>query len=126
MKQPSVLHQPAKSLPVQVWLKTNHIQFSKVFFLTCSTLHYLIFANEERYCAIYGRIVFVFTQFLFDLFVGVCLGPRLSLILRGPNLPDVEDIEVDLSDSNWTIFRAIQTIIQVEWIYFFKTQKFYD
>ena len=42
------------------------------------------------------------------------MGPRLSLILRGPNLPDVEDIEVDLSDSNWTIFRAIQTIIQVK------------
>ena len=44
---------------------------------------------------------------------GVCLGPRLSLVLRGPNLPDVEDIEVDLADSNWTIFRAIQKIIQV-------------
>lgn len=38
--------------------------------------------------------------------------PKLHLTLRGPNLPGVPDIEIDLSESDWTIFRAVQFIVQ--------------
>merc|ERR1719192_2282781 len=38
--------------------------------------------------------------------------PRLSLTVRGPNMPGVQDIEVELASPDWTIFRAVQTIIQ--------------
>ena len=37
---------------------------------------------------------------------------KLSLTLRGPNLPGVPDIEVDLASPDWTIFRAVQEIAQ--------------
>jgi len=40
-------------------------------------------------------------------------GPHLLLTVRGPNLPGVTDMEVELSNNTeWTIFRAVQTIIQ--------------
>jgi len=39
-------------------------------------------------------------------------GARLGLVVRGPNLPGVPDVEVELSSGDWTIFRAVQTIIQ--------------
>ena len=37
---------------------------------------------------------------------------KLSLTLRGPNLPGVPDIEVDLASPDWTIFKAVQEIAQ--------------
>jgi len=37
---------------------------------------------------------------------------RLALTLRGPNLPGVPDVEVELEEGEGTIFRAVQTIIQ--------------
>jgi len=37
---------------------------------------------------------------------------RLSLTLRGPNLPGVPDIEVELASPDWTIFKAVQEIAQ--------------
>lgn len=39
--------------------------------------------------------------------------PRLQLIMRGPNLPGVPDVELELCDSSWTIFRACQELIQM-------------
>ncbi|XP_067009629.1 E3 ubiquitin-protein ligase HECTD1 isoform X3 [Anabrus simplex] len=39
--------------------------------------------------------------------------PKLQLVLRGPNLPGVQDVEVELNDPNWTIFRAVQQLIQM-------------
>lgn len=38
--------------------------------------------------------------------------PRLQLVLRGPNLPGVPDVEVPLRDPTWTIFRAVQELVQ--------------
>jgi len=38
--------------------------------------------------------------------------PGLVLTLRGPGLPGVQDVELDLTDPDWTIFRAVQTIMQ--------------
>ncbi len=38
--------------------------------------------------------------------------PSVSLSLRGPNLPGVPEVEIDLTDPDWTIFRAVQTVIQ--------------
>lgn len=40
--------------------------------------------------------------------------PQLSLELtmRGPNIAGVPDIEVNLSNSDWTIFRAVQELMQ--------------
>merc|ERR550532_1660799 len=37
---------------------------------------------------------------------------RLSLTLRGPNLPGAPDVEVDLASPDWTIFKAVQEIAQ--------------
>uniref|UniRef100_A0A182NEF2 E3 ubiquitin-protein ligase n=1 Tax=Anopheles dirus TaxID=7168 RepID=A0A182NEF2_9DIPT len=37
--------------------------------------------------------------------------PTLSLILRGPNINGVNDVEVDLTHSDWTIFRAVQELM---------------
>uniref|UniRef100_A0A8D8T0U6 E3 ubiquitin-protein ligase n=1 Tax=Cacopsylla melanoneura TaxID=428564 RepID=A0A8D8T0U6_9HEMI len=37
---------------------------------------------------------------------------RLTLSLRAPNLPGVQDVEIDLSNANWTIFHAVQELIQ--------------
>lgn len=39
--------------------------------------------------------------------------PRLQLILRGPNLPGVNDVEIELNDGTWTIFKAVQELIQL-------------
>ena len=38
--------------------------------------------------------------------------PRLQLCLRGPNLPGIVDVEIDLSEPEWTIFRAVQYVMQ--------------
>lgn len=38
--------------------------------------------------------------------------PRLQLILRGPNMPGVADVEVDLTNLDWSIFKAVQHCIQ--------------
>merc|ERR1719471_872249 len=37
---------------------------------------------------------------------------KLQLTVRGPNLPGVPDIEVELASHDWTIFRAVQEIAQ--------------
>ncbi|XP_052130677.1 E3 ubiquitin-protein ligase HECTD1 isoform X3 [Frankliniella occidentalis] len=39
--------------------------------------------------------------------------PKLQLVLRGPNLPGVADVEVELRDPSWTIFHAVQELIQL-------------
>ncbi|XP_046664774.1 E3 ubiquitin-protein ligase HECTD1 isoform X3 [Homalodisca vitripennis] len=39
--------------------------------------------------------------------------PRLQLVLRGPNIPGVQDVEIALTDPNWTIFHAVQELIQL-------------
>merc|ERR1719312_1426507 len=38
--------------------------------------------------------------------------PKLSLTVRGPNLPGVPDIEVDLTNPEWTVFKAVQEVAQ--------------
>lgn len=38
--------------------------------------------------------------------------PKIHLMLRGPNLPGVSDIEIDLTEPDWTVFKAVQYIIQ--------------
>jgi len=38
--------------------------------------------------------------------------PRLQLTLRGPNLPGIPDVDVELTDPDWSIFRAVQYITQ--------------
>ncbi|XP_058125549.1 E3 ubiquitin-protein ligase Ufd4 isoform X1 [Anopheles coustani] len=37
--------------------------------------------------------------------------PSLSLVLRGPNINGVSDVEVELTHSDWTIFRAVQELM---------------
>merc|ERR1719193_2183056 len=37
---------------------------------------------------------------------------KLNLVLRGPNLPGVPNVEVELGEGEKTIFKAVQTIIQ--------------
>merc|ERR1719204_527335 len=37
---------------------------------------------------------------------------KLNLVLRGPNLPGVPDVEVELGEGEKTILKAVQTIIQ--------------
>lgn len=39
--------------------------------------------------------------------------PRLQLVMRGPNLPGVPDVELELSDPSWTIFRGCQELIHM-------------
>lgn len=39
--------------------------------------------------------------------------PKLMLVLRGPNMPGVTDVEVELHDPSWTIFRAVQELMQL-------------
>lgn len=43
----------------------------------------------------------------------IVVQPRLQLILRGPNIPGVQDVEIELSDPKWTIFHAVQELIQM-------------
>uniref|UniRef100_A0A6M2DZQ3 E3 ubiquitin-protein ligase n=1 Tax=Xenopsylla cheopis TaxID=163159 RepID=A0A6M2DZQ3_XENCH len=38
---------------------------------------------------------------------------QLQLILKGPNLPGVPDIEIPLESCDWSIFRAVQELIQL-------------
>lgn len=38
--------------------------------------------------------------------------PSLSLSIRGPNINGIADVEVPLSNPDWTIFRAVQELIQ--------------
>ncbi|XP_062549270.1 E3 ubiquitin-protein ligase Ufd4 isoform X2 [Armigeres subalbatus] len=37
--------------------------------------------------------------------------PSLALLLRGPNINGVSDVEIPLSQPDWTIFRAVQELI---------------
>nr|CAI5854600.1 unnamed protein product [Callosobruchus analis] len=39
--------------------------------------------------------------------------PKLQLVLRGPNMPGVPDVEVELTNPHWTIFRAVQELMQM-------------
>lgn len=39
--------------------------------------------------------------------------PTLNLVLRGPNLNGVNDVEIPLTNREWTIFRAVQELIQM-------------
>ncbi|XP_035704354.1 E3 ubiquitin-protein ligase HECTD1 [Folsomia candida] len=50
--------------------------------------------------------------------VDCCIAPqpKLNLILRGPNLPGVPDIEIDLSNRKATIFQAVQDLVQTSQI----------
>lgn len=48
--------------------------------------------------------------------------PVLSLILRGPSIGGVPDVEIELGNSEWTIFRAVQELLQVSQLS--KTDKF--
>lgn len=38
--------------------------------------------------------------------------PSLYLILRGPNIAGITDVEIPLNNPDWTIFRAVQELIQ--------------
>lgn len=38
--------------------------------------------------------------------------PNLSLSIRGPNINGVADVEIPLSNSEWTVFRAVQELVQ--------------
>lgn len=39
--------------------------------------------------------------------------PSLCLMLRGPNITGVPDVEISLDNPDWTIFRAVQELIQM-------------
>lgn len=39
--------------------------------------------------------------------------PALYLTLKGPNLPGVADVEIPLNTSDWTIFKAVQELMQL-------------
>lgn len=39
--------------------------------------------------------------------------PSLYLVLRGPNMSGINDVEIPLTNPDWTIFRAVQELIQV-------------
>ncbi|XP_076273657.1 ubiquitin fusion-degradation 4-like isoform X2 [Rhynchophorus ferrugineus] len=39
--------------------------------------------------------------------------PKLQLILKGPNMPGINDVEIELNDPSWTIFRAVQELMQL-------------
>ncbi|XP_066988994.1 E3 ubiquitin-protein ligase HECTD1 isoform X6 [Macrobrachium rosenbergii] len=41
----------------------------------------------------------------------VLSGPRLSLTLRGPNLPGIPDVDVPITKNTSTIFSAVQTLV---------------
>eukprot|EP00095_Tigriopus_kingsejongensis_P011031 maker-scaffold109_size355148-snap-gene-1.26 protein:Tk11031 transcript:maker-scaffold109_size355148-snap-gene-1.26-mRNA-1 annotation:"e3 ubiquitin-protein ligase hectd1" len=44
--------------------------------------------------------------------VGTTVSPKIHLVVRGPNLPGINDIEIELTDPEWTVFKAVQYIIQ--------------
>lgn len=39
--------------------------------------------------------------------------PSLHLVLRGPNMTGINDVEIPLTNRDWTIFRAVQELIQM-------------
>ena len=39
--------------------------------------------------------------------------PSLHLVLRGPNMNGVNDVEIPLVNRDWTIFRAVQELVQM-------------
>ncbi|XP_060532522.1 E3 ubiquitin-protein ligase Ufd4 isoform X2 [Cylas formicarius] len=39
--------------------------------------------------------------------------PKLQLLLKGPNMPGIADVEIELSNPSWTIFRAVQELMQL-------------
>ncbi|GAB0092249.1 E3 ubiquitin-protein ligase Ufd4 [Sergentomyia squamirostris] len=39
--------------------------------------------------------------------------PSLHLVLKGPNLAGVPDVEIPLTNPDWTIFRAVQELMQM-------------
>lgn len=39
--------------------------------------------------------------------------PSVALVLKGPNLSGVADVEIALNNPDWTIFRAVQELIQM-------------
>lgn len=47
--------------------------------------------------------------------IAIALGlaqPTLSLSIKGPNINGITDVELPLSNPDWTIFRAVQEVIQ--------------
>ncbi|XP_044007998.1 E3 ubiquitin-protein ligase Ufd4 isoform X5 [Aphidius gifuensis] len=44
---------------------------------------------------------------------GISTMPSLSLILKGPGLPDIPDVELTLNDSHTSIFQAVQELMQL-------------
>merc|ERR550534_3214306 len=38
--------------------------------------------------------------------------PKLHLTLRGPCMPNIPDVEIELHDADWTIFKALQKLVQ--------------
>lgn len=48
--------------------------------------------------------------------------PILSLSLRGPSIGGIPDIEIELDNNDWTIFRAVQELLQASQLN--KTDKF--
>lgn len=39
--------------------------------------------------------------------------PSLHLVLRGPNISGINDVEIPLTNRDWTIFRAVQELVQM-------------
>ncbi|CAH1173687.1 unnamed protein product [Phaedon cochleariae] len=39
--------------------------------------------------------------------------PKLQLVLKGPNMPGVSDVEIELSNPSWSIFRSVQELMQM-------------
>ncbi|CAG9766512.1 unnamed protein product [Ceutorhynchus assimilis] len=39
--------------------------------------------------------------------------PKIQLVLKGPNMPGINDVEIELNDSPWTIFKAVQELMQL-------------
>lgn len=39
--------------------------------------------------------------------------PSLHLVLRGPNMTGINDVEIPLTNRDWTIFRAVQELVQI-------------
>ncbi|XP_019870714.1 E3 ubiquitin-protein ligase HECTD1 isoform X2 [Aethina tumida] len=39
--------------------------------------------------------------------------PKLQLVLKGPNMAGIMDVEIELTDPSWTIFRAVQELMQL-------------
>lgn len=39
--------------------------------------------------------------------------PSLYLVLRGPNMAGINDVEIPLTNPEWTVFRAVQELVQM-------------